>query len=162
VNKNKIQAASMENVVNDVMKDSMRRLKCIAERITDNEEGIDSEILENWKDRILHLSREIALVQYENIETFKVLNSFVSSPELSKQTDGTIRTLKKNLEKAIHIKTSSLDPDLNADVQNIKVILQQSQSTVFGDECECVEVGFGLKDTICPYTLMTFVVPMER
>jgi hypothetical protein len=122
----------MNNVVFESMKDSMKRLEVVAERIMDNDEGIDSETVKIWKQRILHLTGEISSIQSANINHGVLDNT----------------------------KTPNLV--VGVDAQNIINILNKRKATAFDNSCEFVEAVFGFNDTICPFTRMTYVDPMER
>lgn len=169
-----IGGLSSGTAVLDSLKVSGVQLEEVAERLQINKEGIDPEILNGWRERILNLSREIAVVKNLSEKTAEVVEIVahekrsadqLSSSSSSSSADlSTENKLKQHIKQKIQEKVSSFDPTKDASVKRIEAILLEKKSAELGDDEDfaMVETAFSKADTICPYTTLTYVEPWKR
>jgi hypothetical protein len=146
----------------DCLNLAMDQLERVAERIVINTEGVDDETVKSWSERILRLSREIASVKAASIGTTSILNSLSANMTTFSHPDSTTSTFRESLKRRIHEENSGFDANLDLDVQRIDSILNKQDTTLPINDFEFVKTEFGLSNTICPFTRLTYVHPMKR
>ncbi len=146
------------SVSKDCLKMCNVQLDSAAVKVKANKEGFSEEILKKWKDKIVELAREAALVKHRSEKTTEVIASILG--EKRRLEDGASEAkLKQEIIQRIQERASTFDEKKDPFAKKICDYFKTSSEN---DDFELIEEAFKQSDTICPYTKMTFVNPMKR
>ncbi len=152
-------------------KDSLKmcnaQLEYAADRIKSNAESFDENTVNNWRERIISLAKDIAVVKNTNEKTVEVLESILGEKRQldeeqessSSSTNAAETKLKQQIKQRIAEKIQKFEESKDPNAKKICDMLKTSSNA---DEFELIEEGFKLTDTICPYTKKTYVETMKR
>ena len=149
--------AFVSSEVNEALKAVKAQLESLASKIVKNDKIVDPNTLTNWKNNMVDISRETALLNKENDLLMRELANMRNSTGGAQLDANQIRLNISNELKRVDI-------DSAQHVREIRSKLKIAHGCQQEDEPDIEEVsqGFTEQSFNCPYTQRKFIQPMKN